>query len=70
VRAKTIAAVLASAAIVVLCLPSGAFARGELVQIAGGSGTGPARRPGQARVTQKIVELRGNGRLLQRRVSR
>jgi hypothetical protein len=61
VRAKTIAAVLASAAIVALCLPGGAFARGGLVQIPGSSGKGPARRPGQARVTQKLDLVGTNG---------
>jgi hypothetical protein len=58
VRAKSIAAVLASAAIVVLCLPAGAFARSSESWIVTGSGTGPARRTGKTRVTQEL-SLRG-----------
>jgi hypothetical protein len=61
VRAKTIAAVLAAAAIVavvVLCLPAGAFARSSESWIVTGSGTGPARRAGKTRVTQEL-NLRG-----------
>jgi hypothetical protein len=58
VRAKSIAALLASAAIVVLCLPAGAFARSSESWIVTGSGTGPARRSGKTRVTQEL-NLRG-----------
>ncbi len=53
-RAKSIAAFLASAAIVILCLPAGAFARGSESWIATGSGTGPARRAGKIRVAQEM----------------
>jgi hypothetical protein len=58
VRAKSIAAVLASAAIAVLCLPVGAFARSSESSIVTRSGTGPARRSGKTRVTQEM-SLRG-----------
>jgi hypothetical protein len=58
VRAKTIAAVLASAAIVALCLPVGALARSSESWIVTGSGTGPAPRAGKIRVTQEM-NLRG-----------
>jgi hypothetical protein len=54
VRAKTIAAVLASAAIVVLCLPAGALARGQVVQIVGSTGKRPTRRGGKPRVAQEM----------------
>lgn len=60
-RAKTIAAFLASAAIVVLCLPSGAFARGRESWVVGGSGKGPARRGGKAHITQKLSLVGTNG---------
>ena len=61
-RAKTIAAVLASAAIVALCLPSGAFARSrETWVVSSGSGKGPARRGGKAHVTQKFSLTGTNG---------
>jgi hypothetical protein len=61
VRAKTIAAVLASAAIVVLCLPSGAFARAEETWVVSGSSNGSAHRGGQAHVTQKFSLTGANG---------
>jgi hypothetical protein len=54
VRAKTIAAVLASAAIVVLWLPGGALARGQVVQIVGSTGKRPTRRGGKPRVAQEM----------------
>lgn len=57
-RAKSIAAFLASAAIVVLCLPAGAFGRSSESWIVTGSGTGPARRSGKTRVMQEL-SLRG-----------
>ena len=57
-RAKSIAGVLASAAIVVLCLPAGAFGRSGESWIVTGSGTGPAPRAGKTRVTQEL-SLRG-----------
>lgn len=60
-RARAIAAVLASAAIVVLCLPSGAFARGRETWIVSGSSEGPARRGGHAHVTQKFSLTGTNG---------
>jgi hypothetical protein len=58
VRAKAIAGVLASAAIVVLCLPAGAFGRSGESRLVTGSGAGPARRAGKTRVTQEL-SLRG-----------
>jgi hypothetical protein len=61
VRAKTIAAVLASAAIVVLCLSSGAFARGGETWVVAGSGTGPASRGGKAHITQNLSLVGTNG---------
>jgi hypothetical protein len=54
VRAKSITAVLVSAAIVVLCLPAGAFAGNKETWAVTGSGPGPARRGGKAHVTQKF----------------
>jgi hypothetical protein len=54
VRAKTIAALLASAAIVVLCLPGGAVAGTREVWVTGPTSTGPARRAGKTRVTQEL----------------
>jgi hypothetical protein len=61
VRANTIAAVLASAAIVVLCLPGGAVARGGETWVVSGSGQGPARRDGKEHVTQKFSLTGTNG---------
>jgi len=61
VRAKSIAAVLAAAAIVVLCLPSGALARTREIWVVSGSGQGPARRGGKAHVTQKFSLTGTNG---------
>lgn len=60
-RAITIAAILASAAILVLCLPGGAFARGSESWVVSGSGKGPARRGGKARVTQMLSVTGING---------
>jgi hypothetical protein len=61
VRAKSIAAVLASAAIVVLCLPCGALARGRETWVVSGPGMGPSRRGGKAHVTQKFSLTGTNG---------
>jgi hypothetical protein len=61
VRAKSIAAVLASAAIMVLCLPNGALARGRETWVVSGPGPGPARRGGKAHVTQKFSLTGTNG---------
>jgi hypothetical protein len=58
VRAKTIAAVFASAAIVGLSLPGGAFAGTREVWVTGPTSAGPARRIGNTRVTQQL-SLRG-----------
>jgi hypothetical protein len=52
VRAKKIAAVLSSAAVVALCLPGGAVAHGRLVQVAAGTSNGPTRRDTKATLTQ------------------
>jgi hypothetical protein len=62
VRAKTIAAGLAAAAIAVLCLPAGALARGRLVQFAG-PGTGPSGRGTKknGRFTMLTQELKLHG---------
>jgi hypothetical protein len=58
VRAKAIAAVLALAAVTVLCLPGGALAHGRPTQVAGGTGNGPTRRGAKGTVTQTAT-LRG-----------
>jgi hypothetical protein len=61
VRAKTIATVLAAAAIVVLCVPGGAFAGNRETWVVTGSSPGPARRGGKAHVTQKFSMTGTNG---------
>jgi hypothetical protein len=58
VRAKSIAAALASAAIVGLFLPGGAVANTRDVWVTGPTSRGPARRVGKTRVTQEL-NLRG-----------
>jgi hypothetical protein len=62
VRAKTIAAVLASAAIVGLSLPGGAIAQNSETWVVSGSGKGPAvRGGGKAHVTQEFNLAGSNG---------
>jgi hypothetical protein len=61
VRAKTIAAVLASAAVVALSLPGGALAGGRAVQIPGTTGKSPTRRGGKPRVAQEMHLTGTNG---------
>jgi hypothetical protein len=61
VRAKAIAAVLASAAVVVLSMPGGALAHGRLAQGAGGTGKGPTRRGPKGTLTQTATLQGTNG---------